>query len=220
MLKTQFLSRLSLVVAVLPFLATCDTTEPVIPVVTSIVISPSSLAMTFLDEDVPLTASVLDQNNQPIDGIVVWSVDDAAVATVSPSGLVTAVANGSAQVRAVVGSVSQTAAVTVGQVATQLIIVSGNSQSSGVGQVLASNLVVQSSDGGAAAVGNVDVSFAVTGGNGSLSVTTVRTDAQGLASSSWTLGTTEGAQQVTVSIIGATGGESDAEAHTRFRTIP
>ena len=215
MLKARFLSRLSwavtVAVTVVLFLTTC-TTEPEIPVVTSILISPSPLTMTFLDEDVTLTASVRDQNNQPIDSVVVWSVDDAAVATVSASGVVTAIANGSTLVRAVVGSVSQTAAVTVGQVATRLIIVSGNSQSSGVGQLLASNLVVQSSDDGDAAVGNVDVSFAVTGGNGSLSVTTVQTDDEGLASSSWTLGTTEGGQQVTVSIVGATGGTAPFSA--------
>jgi hypothetical protein len=63
-----------------------------------------------------------------------------------------------------VGSVSQTAAVTVGQVASRVTVVSGDGQSGGVGQLLSSDLVVQSSDGGAAAVGNVDVSFAVTGG--------------------------------------------------------
>ena len=207
MLKTRFLNRFSWTVAVLPFLATCgDTTEPEIPVVTSIVISPTSSSMTFLGEQVSLTASVRDQNNQPISAVVVWSVDDVGVATVSPAGVLTAVGDGPALVLAAVGSVSQTAAVSVGQVASQVTVVSGNGQSGGVGQLLASNLVVQSSDGGGAVVGNVDVSFAVTGGNGSLSVTTVRTDAQGLASSSWTLGTQEGAQQVTVSIDGVSGG--------------
>jgi len=102
--------------------------------------------------------------------------------------------------------------VTVGPVASQVTAVFGDGQSGGVGQLLASNLVVQSSDGGGAVVGNVDVSFTVTGGNGSLSVTTVQTDAQGLASSSWTLGTQEGAQQVTVSIDGVSGGTAPFSA--------
>jgi len=211
-LKTRFLSRLFGTVTVLPFLATCgDTTEPEIPVATSIVISPASSTMTFFGEQVSLAPSVRDQNDQPINAVVVWSVDDVAVATVSAVGVVTAVSDGPALVMAQVGSVSQTAAVTVGQVASRVTVVSGDSQSGGVGQLLSSDLVVQSSDGGAA-VGNVDVSFAVTGGNGSLSVTTVQTDAQGLASSSWTLGTQEGAQQVMVSIDGVNGGTAPFSA--------
>jgi hypothetical protein len=50
--------------------------------------------MTFFGEQVSLAASVRDQNDQPINAIVVWSIDDVAVATVSAVGVVTAVSDG------------------------------------------------------------------------------------------------------------------------------
>ena len=63
-----------------------------------------------------LTATVLDQNGQPIAGAPVsWTIDDNTVATVSTGGLVTAVQNGSVTVTATSGSAAGTAAVAVAQ---------------------------------------------------------------------------------------------------------
>jgi uncharacterized protein YjdB len=61
-----------------------------------------------------LSASVADANGHAIDGQTLsWSSDDTSVATVDASGLVTAVAAGSAVVTASAGSASGTADVTV-----------------------------------------------------------------------------------------------------------
>ena len=58
----------------------------------SIVVEPTSATLMALGETVQLTATVLDQNRQPVaDAVVSWSSSDEAVATVSGQGLVTSV---------------------------------------------------------------------------------------------------------------------------------
>ena len=130
----------------------------------------------------------------------------------SASGDVTAVGNGTTTVNASAGSASAAVAVTVQQVATQVVIISGDGQTGAVGAALASALVVQSSDAGGAAVGSVGLSLAVVAGGGVLSATSVTTDEDGRGSSSWTLGTEAGTQQVTASIDGVTGGTASFSA--------
>ncbi|NNM31499.1 MAG: Ig-like domain-containing protein, partial [Gemmatimonadetes bacterium] len=61
-----------------------------------------------------LTAQVLDANGDVLPGRTVsWSSDDGTVATVNQSGMVSAVANGSAQITATAGGVDGTATVSV-----------------------------------------------------------------------------------------------------------
>ena len=80
----------------------------------SIVIEPPSATLTALGETLQLSASVLDANDHTVPGAAVeWSSSDASVATVSAQGLVTAVANGSAQITARLGSMSESAVVNV-----------------------------------------------------------------------------------------------------------
>jgi hypothetical protein len=78
-------------------------------------------------------------------------------------------------------------------------VVSGDGQSADVGQTLPQNLVVRSSDLDGNTLGNVDLVFSVVQGGGSLGATAVTTNAQGMASTTWTMGTQEGPQQVAVS---------------------
>ena len=80
----------------------------------SIAIEPTSATLMALGETVQLTATVLDQNRQPVaDAIVTWSSSDEAVATVSGQGLVTAVSNGTATITGRSGSASASAIVTI-----------------------------------------------------------------------------------------------------------
>ena len=83
---------------------------------TTVTVTPATATLTALGATVQLAAEVRDQNGQVMAGAVVaWTSSDASVATVAPSGLVTAVGNGAATVTATAGSASGTAAVTVAQ---------------------------------------------------------------------------------------------------------
>ena len=89
----------------------------------SIVIAPEEATLMSLGETVQLTAAVLDQNGQPVDGAVVrWSSGDESVATVSSQGLVTAVGNGVARITATSGSASSGINVSVMQSAGSIVI--------------------------------------------------------------------------------------------------
>jgi len=78
-------------------------------------------------------------------------------------------------------------------------VLSGDGQSADVGRTLPQDLVVRSSDLDGNTLGNVDLVFSVVQGEGSLGATAVTTNAQGTASTTWTMGTQEGPQQVAVS---------------------
>ena len=86
------------------------------PRATTIKVSPATVDLAALGATVQLAAEVLDQNGQVMGGgTVTWASGTVAVATVSASGRVTAVANGSATITATAGSASGSATVTVAQ---------------------------------------------------------------------------------------------------------
>ena len=103
-------------------------------------------------------------------GTVTWVSDAPAVATVSSTGVVTAVGNGSTTVRASSGGLSASVEVTVQQVVTSLTVVAGNDQSAIAGEPLAESVVVRTRDQGGAAVAGVTVTFTPDEGSGIVSV--------------------------------------------------
>lgn len=81
-----------------------------------VAVSPATAELDALGATVQLSAGVRDQHGNVMAGAAVaWSSGAAAVATVSVSGLVTAVRNGTAAITATAGSVSGSATVTVAQ---------------------------------------------------------------------------------------------------------
>ena len=106
------------VAAIVSALATlsCDD-EPVVPpepAPASITVTPATAELFARDDTVRLAAAVLDEDGNEMDGFPVsWSSDDVSIATVSDSGLVRAVGDGTATITATADSVSATAAVTV-----------------------------------------------------------------------------------------------------------
>jgi plastocyanin len=80
---------------------------------------------------------------------------------------------------------------------------SGDAQTGTVGQELTALLQVVVTDGGAPSAGKT-VTWATASG-GSLDPTSAVTDASGIASTTWTLGTTAGAQTATATLSGASG---------------
>ncbi len=91
------------------------TTEPrpYFPEPTAVTISPASAELTALGSTVQLTAEVRDQRGQVMAGATVAWASDATAATVSASGLVTAVGNGTVTVTATADEASGDAHVTV-----------------------------------------------------------------------------------------------------------
>jgi len=83
-------------------------------VVATIVLSPDSIRLAFVGATAPLTAVIRDAADHPIEGVpIVWTTSAPPVATVSDSGVVTAVGFGTATIAATIGSVSATAEVAV-----------------------------------------------------------------------------------------------------------
>jgi uncharacterized protein YjdB len=82
------------------------------PTVGSVGVAPDPVSVAAGDTT-RLTATVHDTDGNEMTATVTWSSSSAAVATVNTSGLVTGVAAGTAFIRAVVGDVSDSAAVTV-----------------------------------------------------------------------------------------------------------
>ncbi|MBK7907377.1 MAG: hypothetical protein IPJ78_12580 [Gemmatimonadetes bacterium] len=93
--------------------------------------------------------------------------------------------------------------VTVTQVAVAPVVVSGNFQSAPVSGTLGQPIIVRITDRLGGAMAGQDVTFAVLSGGGSLSATSVASDAAGLAQTIWTLGAgTVAPQRVTAAVSG------------------
>lgn len=87
---------------------------PPAPVATTVTVNPASATLTALAETARFIAEVRDQNGQVLVGTTVaWASSDASVAEVDASGLVTAVANGTATITAASGTARGTARITV-----------------------------------------------------------------------------------------------------------
>lgn len=90
-------------------------------------------------------------------------------------------------------------------VASQLVLVSGNNQTGDTSAALAQGLKVQVRDQFGNAVGGVTVAWSVTGGGGSIAPPSGPTDVAGNATATWTLGPTVGAQGAQAASTGMTG---------------
>lgn len=103
--------------------ASASMTVSVVQTGAGIVIQPETALLVSIGGTVELTASVLDQNEQPVEGAVVtWQSSDETVAMVSTRGLVTAVANGTAHITARSGDVTQSIEVRVMQEPASIVI--------------------------------------------------------------------------------------------------
>ncbi|HEX9729898.1 MAG TPA: Ig-like domain-containing protein [Gemmatimonadales bacterium] len=97
-------------------------------------VTPADPTITALGDTVHLTASAADASANALTGVrFTWSSSDEGVATVDPAGIVTALANGIADITATApGGASGSIAVTVQQVAATLAV-PGSASISGVG---------------------------------------------------------------------------------------
>ena len=90
------------------------TPPPDPPRPTTVTVSPATAELGALGATVQLSAEVRDQNGQAMAGATVsWASDNAPVATVDGSGLVTAAGNGTATITATAGSARGTAEIKI-----------------------------------------------------------------------------------------------------------
>ncbi len=174
---------------------------------------------------IPPSVIVRDASNNPVAGVSVTFAVASGGGTVVPTAPVTTNASGIAQVTSwtlgptaggntltatatgLNGSpVTFTATATAGT-ATQIALNGGNGQSATVGTAVATPPSVIVRDASNNPVAGVAVTFAVASGGGTVAPTTsVATNASGIAQvTSWTLGTTAGANTLTATATGLTG---------------
>ena len=165
---------------------------------TAIVVTPGADTLRAIGRTQQFSAVVDDQHGQPITAAVVtWSSSDTTKVSVgATTGVATAVAPGAAQITATSGAANKSVAVAVVQVAAQVSKVSGDAQTNTVGKALAQPLVVSVVDSTAHVIAGASVTFAVTAGGGTAGSPTATTSANGQAQSTWTVGTTSGAQHM------------------------
>lgn len=185
------------------FLAGCGgESEPSIP--SAIALGQTAVAFTAVGQTEQLSAAITDQRGDPVDqGSVNWRSSDAAVATVSSTGLVTSAGQGSTQVTATVGAIAATATVSVTQTVAAFQVETGDGQSAAAGQAVPQPLAVRVTDALGSPIMGLPVVFTVTQGGGSVQPSSATTGADGRATTVFTVGPVIGStQQVTASLTG------------------
>jgi trimeric autotransporter adhesin len=159
----------------------------------SVEVSPA-VAVVPVQATEQMTAVVRDSDGGVLNRPVAWSSSNSNVAQVSNTGVVTGVSPGLATIKATAGGVDGTAEVTVIPGAPAAIAgASGNGQQATAGTALANPLVAKVTDAGGNPVPDVSVQW--TAQHGSVQPTSGTTNADGEASTTWTLGTGEGTQR-------------------------
>ena len=121
----------------------------------SVEVSPATAALTPLGATVQLAAAALDANGHAVAGAAYsWESSDAAVATVSSSGLVTAAGNGQARITASAGEATGSAVVTV-MPSAAAVVVSPVAETVAVGDTL--RLTAQASDANGHAIADAEL---------------------------------------------------------------
>lgn len=179
-------------------------TLPATPVPTSVTLSAPTLSFASLGQTQQLTVTVLDQKGQAMPSTgVSWASSNAEVASVSSSGLVTSVGNGTASITAMSGSVSAQAAASVQQKPALVVKASGDAQVETVGAEVPKRPQVKVTDANRYPVGGVVVNFAASAGGGSVTSAAQTTASDGLATvGAWTLGKVAGPNTLSASVQG------------------
>ena len=153
-------------------------------VVASIDLVPTSITFYSLERTATLAATPRDSDGVEMTSPLIWSTDDAAVATVTEGGEVAAVGSGETVIRVTAGSVSTEAPVQVDQVPVRLTVAPSSDTLWAIGATLQMSGVVADSSGariaggdflwssstpGVIAVNGVGLATAIEPGNGWIS---------------------------------------------------
>lgn len=160
-----------------------------------------------------LAVRAVDAHGNPVPGVsVTWAVT-AGGGSVSPA-IATSGANGVATTAWTMGTAAGPAAASASGAgatvrfsataqpgpASRLVRVSGSGQSGTVGSSLPAPLVVRVEDDQENPVTGISIAWTVSEGGGAVSPSSSTTDAQGLAQTTWTLGTAAGQNTATASL--------------------
>src|SRR3990170_1452832 len=193
--RHQVLARIGAAAAAL----TLACSEPEQPA--AVTVSPATVTMDAVGDTKQLTAKATDKEGLELTGVIfTWASSAAGVASVDSAGKVTSVGAGTSDVTATAGGVSGTAKVTVAQVISTVEATSGAQQTGTVGQALPQQLVVRVRDRLDNAVPGAAVTLTVQANGGTVAPSSGTTGADGQLSATWTLGTTAGNFQVTVTV--------------------
>ena len=169
-----------------------ETMPPDPPVPARVRVSPGSLELAALGDTARLSAQVHDQyGNLMADAAVTWASSDASVASVDLDGLVQSIGNGEAVVVAMAGSASDTAQVTVAQVANTIALTPA-ADTLMVGDTL--RLIAEATDANGHAVAGAEFAWA------SEDAAVAQVDATGLVT-----GVGAGEVEITATSSGVTG---------------
>jgi len=170
-----------------------------------VTVSPPTPSLS-VGQSTQLTATAYDKDGNVLSGrTITWQTDAPAVATVSGSGMVDAVAAGSAHIEATAESKTGSATVSVTSGSTPgptLTKVSGDGQTATMGAPLGAPLVVKAVNGSGAALAGATITWSVTTGGGTLSAGSSTTNSSGLAQVQLTIGGTFMANSVNASLAG------------------
>jgi hypothetical protein len=182
-----------------------STTEP--SVATTITVAPAA-SLDAIGAMQIVRAGVSDQKGKAMGNAVVsWESNSPSVTVTGLGGdsaSVKALANGTASITARSGSAAGSVEVRVAQVPVRAETVGGNGQAGAAGAMLGSALRVRVVDRLGVGVAGVPVTFTVQTGGGSLASATSVTDAEGIATNSWTLGPAAGIHTLSVTFPGTT----------------
>jgi hypothetical protein len=175
--------------------------DPHLP--TEITLNSTDVTLAAVGQNLQLTASVLDQNGDPIaDAPVAWASDDPATVSVSGTGLLIGQGPGTAEVTATSGEASSTATVIV-QSSASLALHEGNGQTAVSGAAVPTAPAVRVRNASDAPVSGVQVRFQVGSASGTVTGEIQTTGADGIARvGSWRLGSA-GVNTLTATVEGA-----------------
>ena len=138
--------------------ASGSATVTVAQLVSSVTVAPLEASLAALGDTLRLTAEAFDANGHAVAGAEFsWGSSDDAAATVDATGLVTAVANGSATITATMGEASGTATVTVTQVVSSVMVAPAEASLAALGDTL--RLTAEAFDANGSAVTGAEFSW-------------------------------------------------------------
>ncbi len=164
-----------------------------------IALSSDAVTLTYLGATATVIGEVRDTEGGLVSGAQVeWSSSQPSVATVV-DGAIEAVGPGTAQIIASHGTLSASLDVSVDQQPSTLELLAGGGQAVPTGSPVPDPIRIRLLDAGGSPIAGYPLAVAPVSGDGSLTSTSIQTDAEGAAElPSWTLGPRVGPQSVLI----------------------